>query len=491
LGRSEEPKKQKSRQQEDGAVVHKKSNILFPVALSGYRNCTSHSPGHPPSILAFFFSPLFRLLSSSIFQPFLLFRLSLLRLFRSSALRLFVLFPASLLFLALFLSPPNHANAASGLSSLLKKNDACMLLAPDGREVVSIHEDTSLIPASTLKIFTALVGFHYLGADYRFPTEIYISDEGDLTIKGYGDPRLVSEVLQQLAIEIKSRLPEGTTTIRDMVLDDTYFTSPLTIPGVSDSREPYDAPNGALCANFNTINFKKLKDGTYVSGEEQTPLLPAVLDRVKKSGLREGRIPLFKGREETTGYTGHLLAWYLEENGIAMTGSIRFAAVDTERSRLLLTFRSPYRLSEVVSALLEYSNNFMANQILIAAGARAYGCPGNLEKGIQAAKTYAMEQLHLDDLNIAEGSGISRENRITARRMLTVLKTFAPYRTLLRHEDDVYYKTGTLKGIASRVGYLMDGEGNAYPFVVMLNDSERNMRRVMERLEQKRVNSDQ
>ena len=56
-------------------------------------------------------------------------------------------------------------------------------------------------------------------------------------------------------------------------LDDTYFTQPLTIPGISSSSNPYDAPNGALCANFNTVFFKHSRDG-YASAEPQTPLLP-------------------------------------------------------------------------------------------------------------------------------------------------------------------------------------------------------------------------
>jgi D-alanyl-D-alanine carboxypeptidase/D-alanyl-D-alanine-endopeptidase (penicillin-binding protein 4) len=382
--------------------------------------------------------------------------------------------------LAVFiLSVPILADAKTDIASLLKANDACMLLAPDGRVLVSVHADTPLVPASTLKIFTALVGFHYLGADYRFPTEIYHSDAGDLTVKGFGDPLLISEVLQQLALEIKAHLPGEATSIRNIVLDDTHFISPLTIPGVSDSPEPYDAPNGALSANFNTVNFKRQRDGTYVSGEAQTPLLPSVLDRVQKSGVKEGRIPLSHDREETTGYTGHLLAWFLKKNGVIMTGGVRFAAVDNARDHRLLTFRSPYSLPQVVSALLEYSNNFMANQILIAAGARAYGAPGNLEKGIRATRAYAREQLGLEDLNITEGSGISRKTRVTARTMLTFLTAFSPHRSLLRHEDGTYYKTGTLKGIDTRAGYLMDDEGNCYPFVVMLNASEEKMQRVM------------
>lgn len=388
------------------------------------------------------------------------------------------------LFTILLLSATAFADGGADITSLLSEKDACMLVAPDGRELVSFHGDTPLIPASTLKIYTSLVGLHYLGPDYRFPTEVYISDAGDITIKGYGDPLLISEVLQQLAAEIKSRLPEGMTFIRDIVLDDTYFSSPLTIPGVSDSNEPYDASNGALCANFNTISFVRREDGSYTSGENQTPLLPAVLHRVQTSGLREGRIPLSHDRKETTGYTGHLLAWFLKESGITMTGDFRFSAADGARDRLLMTFSSPYRLSEVISALLEYSNNFMANQILISAGTKAFGAPGNLGKGVRAARTYGLEELGLEKLDIIEGSGISRKNRITARNMLKVLSAFSPHLSLLQHEDFAYYKTGTLKGVTTRAGYLLDDMGRTYLFVVFLNASSGSMGRLMEGLEQ-------
>jgi serine-type D-Ala-D-Ala carboxypeptidase/endopeptidase (penicillin-binding protein 4) len=390
---------------------------------------------------------------------------------------------ALLLFLIILLSSPNApAEQEKAISSLLGEKDSCLLVAPDGAELVAIHADTPLIPASTLKIFTALVGFHYLGSNYRFPMDIYLNAEGDLSVKGYGDPLLISEVLQKLAAEIRRYLPGGKHHIRHLILDDTYFASPLTIPGVSDSSEPYDAPNGALCANFNTISFRRESSGGYVSGEAQTPLLPTVLSRVRRSGLREGRIPLSSMREESTGYTGYLLRSFLEENGVSMTGSIRFGSPDTTQSAWLFTFLSPFTLSQAVSKLLEFSNNFMANQLLIAAGAKAFGPPGTLEKGNRAANAFAADQLSLRGFKFVEGSGISRENRISARMMLTVLKAFQPYHTLMQQKNHAYYKTGTLNGIATRAGYLADPEEGLCPFVVMLNSSERNIQEVMSRL---------
>lgn len=372
---------------------------------------------------------------------------------------------------------------ATDLPSLLKENDACFLTSPDGQELVAVHEDTLLIPASILKIFTSLVGFHYLGPDYRFPTEIYMSPEGDLTLKGYGDPLMTSEILQELAVKIRNQLPRKNLVIRNIILDDTYFTSPLTVPGVSDSPEPYDAPNGALCTNFNTVSFR-MKNGSYVSGEKQTPLIPEVLDRVRRSGLREGRIPLSQDRKQTTGYTGHLLKYFLEEAGVTITGDIRFSAVDNTRSTRLFTFYSPFTLSQAVSKLLEFSNNFMANQILIASGVSTFGVTGTLEKGVQAAERFAADQLALNDIRIVEGSGISRENRVTARMMLKTLYAFQPYHTLMQRDVHAFYKTGTLKGIATRAGYFVGTDESLYPFVVILNTSEGNMQPLMDRLYQ-------
>jgi D-alanyl-D-alanine carboxypeptidase/D-alanyl-D-alanine-endopeptidase (penicillin-binding protein 4) len=384
----------------------------------------------------------------------------------------------------LLITAQAFADVNSDIASLLKENDACILLAPDGREIVSVHPDTPLIPASILKIYTALIGFHYLGEEYRFPTDIHFSSDGDLTLKGYGDPLLISEVLQELAEKIRDHLPKENPAIRNIVLDDTYFTSPLTIPGVSDSDQPYDAPNGALCANFNTIKFERRGDGSYVSGEAQTPMLPTVLARVRQTGLEKGRIPLSHDREETTGYTGHLLSHFLRECGVKVTGSVLLSDEPAPVDTRIMTFESPYSLSDLVSKLLEYSNNFMANQIFIAAGAATYGPPGNLEKGIRAAEAYAVEAFGLEGLNLAEGSGISRATRVTAHTMSTVLKAFEPHRVLLRRANHSYYKTGTLKGIATRVGYLLDTEENCYPFVIILNASEKKMEEVIKHLKE-------
>jgi len=101
---------------------------------------------------------------------------------------------------------------------------------------------------------------------------------------------------------------------------------------------------------------------------------------------------------------------------------------------LIYTYESIFTLETVVQKMLKSSSNFMANQILIALGASVCGPPGTLAKGVSAVTDYAKNELLLQNLQIVEGSGISRQNRISALEMLTILKKFRPYKHLLKRK---------------------------------------------------------
>ncbi len=77
-----------------------------------------------------------------------------------------------------------------------------------------------------------------------------------------------------------------------------------------------------------------------------------------------------------------------------------------------------------------------------------------------------------------EGSGISRLNRISATSLLRILNAFEPYHTLLRRQGGEYYKTGTLKGVRSRVGYIPHPTGGFYRFVIVSNTPGRSIEKI-------------
>lgn len=350
------------------------------------------------------------------------------------------------------------------LAAMTGTRDAVGVAGPDGHIIAGVHLDLALVPASILKLLTTLAALEKLGPDYRFRTDFYIDSQNNLKIKGYGDPLLVSEELKAIADHLAARLH----TVKNLILDDFYFEQPVRIPGRGTSTEPYDAPNGALCVNFNTVAFNR-RNGHWVTDEPQTPLLPSVVPKIAASGLNRGRITLAADSTEALRYTGEMFQYFFKKAGIEVNGTIGRGRIDPQTDQLIWPYRSRPELREVVTDLLEYSNNFMANQIFLVMGAETIGPPATVDKGLQVLKNFYREELKILSGRIVEASGISRENRITTRAMLTILQHFKPYHSLMRKDGRQFYKTGHLKGIRTRAGFLTGADGGLYPFVIIVN----------------------
>lgn len=178
------------------------------------------------------------------------------------------------------------------VAATLDPSDALLVTEEPQRVIFSQNADLLGVPASILKIPTALFALRTLGETYRFPMDVSVTKKGLLCLKGYGDPLLTSEVLdtyaRTVAHDLKNR---GIFALTGIGVDALYF-DPVTIPGVNlASHQPYDAPNGALCANFNTVFYTRSPDGLPMSAESQTPLLPFLIRRIP-SDASQGRIRL-------------------------------------------------------------------------------------------------------------------------------------------------------------------------------------------------------
>ncbi|MFZ5569822.1 MAG: D-alanyl-D-alanine carboxypeptidase/D-alanyl-D-alanine-endopeptidase [Thermodesulfobacteriota bacterium] len=391
------------------------------------------------------------------------------------------LLPGLLLACLLAVSGTAHSGATPvNLTAMIGSRDSLLVTDPTGRTVVAKNADSLLVPASVTKVLTALFALHALGPDFRFYTDFYLDAESNLVIKGYGDPLLVSEVVAEAAEELARRI----TRVRGIILDDSYFSAPVLVPGAAArSLEPYDAPNGGLCVNFNSVAFRKDPGtGRYVSAEPQTPLVPVVLPRIRSTKLASGRILLTNEGHEAVLYAGHLFDHFLTKAGIQTGRTVRPGSVRTESSRLLYRQVSPYPLAEVIERMLYFSNNYIANQLFIAAGAGQFGPPGNLDKGVRAITGYADRILGIKGLRIEEGSGLSRGNRLSARMLEKILTAFEPHRRLMRKENGQYFKTGTLSGVQTRAGYVETETGRPFRFVIMINTPGKSVVPVMTRL---------
>ncbi|MCK6553446.1 D-alanyl-D-alanine carboxypeptidase [Candidatus Binatia bacterium] len=333
-----------------------------------------------------------------------------------------------------------------------------------GRVVVDHNGDRSFIPASTIKVFTTLLAARRLGMDHRFTTEFFL--EGDtMVVRGRGDPFLVSEELDAVAAALRARL--GARSLAGIAVDDSFFAPAIVIPGVGGSANPYDAPNSATAVNFNTIVLDR-RGGAIRSTEPQTPLTPLALTLAGERKI-DGTLRFNLGHRngDAARYAAEVIAAKLRAAGVTVGKATGQRAAPSAAP--FYVHHNSRTLAAVCRALLEHSNNFVANQVFLAVGAKAEGAPASLEKSAVAARELLAAHPELDGIEVVEGSGLSYDNRATAPAMAALLDLFAPYRDLLKEVDGVRHKTGTLQAARSVVGYLDTARHGTVRFVVSLD----------------------
>ncbi len=363
-----------------------------------------------------------------------------------------------------------------------------LLTDKNGKPLIAENIDKPLIPASILKIVTSLAAISYLGENYRYQTYFYYNKQShSLYIKGFGDPLFISEEIKKACTLVSDRLKkENIDFINNIVLDNSFFEKKITIPGRSNTLNPYDAYPGALCANFNTIFFKTdSNDHEIVSAEKQTPLLPEYRKKIIATNLKKGRITL--SQKESLLYPGLLIKYFLEKNSVGVLGGITLGKI-TAKELPFLIYTSTFDLKMIVQNLLKYSNNFIANQVLLTLGARNANAPSNLHISTTAVNLFLSKNFKEMKIQYCEGSGISRQNRISSKDMIKILIKFIPWHSLMKQDKSGFYKTGTLSRIRTRAGYITGKNNSLYPYVIMINQKNRSYNDILLKMK-KRVQS--
>lgn len=399
-----------------------------------------------------------------------------------------------------------------------------------GETVLAWHADTSRNPASTMKVVTTLAALDLLGPSYRWKTEVYalgeIADgrlDGDLLIKGYGDPYLVTERVWQM---LRAVAQAGLRDIAgDIVIDDSYFAVPPHDPAAFD-RQPlraYNVAPNALMMNFKVVRYWFEPDPAAGSVRVQLdpPLENLRVDnrlsladascRGYQRGISmtanedydrivlDGRFPSRCRRYamDRTALSHNAFAYGLvsalwKESGGTIGGSWR-AGVAPEDAEPLLSFAS-LPLAEIIARVNKHSNNAMARQLLYTLAAEVDGPPGTEANGRRIVAEWLDERLPgLGEVRLDNGAGLSREARITARDFGAILgyawrQTYMPEfaaslalsghdGTLRRRFGDAaligraHLKTGSLDHVSAIAGYLQARSGRRFS-VVMLHNHE-------------------
>ncbi|HEX6995961.1 MAG TPA: D-alanyl-D-alanine carboxypeptidase/D-alanyl-D-alanine-endopeptidase [Gammaproteobacteria bacterium] len=382
-------------------------------------------------------------------------------------------------------------------------------------------------PASVMKLVTTWSALEILGPAYTWRTEVYLDGElddgkldGDLVLKGYGDPFLVLEEFWKLLRAVR-RL--GVDEIGgDLVIDDSYFAVDEPPPGEFDNQptRTYNVVPNALLVNFKAVNFQFIADpaanqvrvtyepplpnlevkngirlasgacGGYQAGIS-LDVLGARLDEVRLGGAfpsRCGSYSMTRTVLEHDTYVFGLFDALWKEIGGRFDGRLRKGRID-EAARPVLTWRSP-PLADIVRSINKNSNNVMTRQLLYTLGAETAGAPGTRENGAAAVRDFlAARGLDTRSLVIDNGAGLSREARVSARLVVDILRAAAasPYagefvsslalggldgttRTRFNGSSAVtHVKTGRLDHVSALAGYVRSARGTDYAIAVIAN----------------------
>ncbi len=400
---------------------------------------------------------------------------------------------------------------------------ALAVRASDGSTVFEHYPDRALIPASNQKVLTAVAVLSHFGPAHRFATRVETTPTlpasgavAALCVIGSGDPLLTSEQWWRLAADLRARGLKRVTG--DLILDASAFDGVRHHPswGAVTSRA-YFGPVSALGANYGAFEV-------WVSSESGTGEAPAVrVDpplsyfrvanraqvvagssrlRVERALAAPGETVSVSGQlsrraqarrfarsvADPVGYAGAVFLEQLRGHGIRVDGQAREGAADCEAP--LYEFEGP-SVATAVRRFLKWSNNAIGETLLKAMGADAHGVPGTWEKGVRAARAELVGRgIDLGKTVWVDGSGLSRENRVSPRTLVGALRAARTSFTwgsefisglpiggsdgTLKDRaksvgEALRAKTGLLNGVSGLSGYVETRDGDLLVFSAMVN----------------------
>ena len=393
------------------------------------------------------------------------------------------------------------------------------------RPLLSINARKPMDPASTMKLLTTYAGLELLGPAYTWKTEAYLDGkldrgilDGNLVLKGYGDPDMTLEQFWLWLRDLRSR---GLKEIRgNLVLDRSAFQLPPYDPAQFDDDpiRAYNVGPDALLLNFNALRLRYTPDGDKVDVTTEPELADTALDNhvvAADSGncddwtdavfpqmngdtlLLEGSFPVQCGEREQhvnllphTRYLNDVFRALWKEVGGKLDGQVRDGIVPTGASLFDTHYSAP--LAEQIRDINKFSNNVMARQLFLTLSLEP-DTPASVAHSEQVMRGWlAKNNLHFPELVLENGAGLSRKARISARSMAQLLQsaqhsslqpefeTSLPIigvdGTLKKRLSDnsvtghAHMKTGTLDGVKTIAGYVQGRSGKQWVVVFLIND---------------------
>ena len=440
---------------------------------------------------------------------------------------------------------------AAKLKSIVTANR--IRLSEAGIRIVSVRTgetlfdsfgDKPFVPASNAKLVTTAAALHLLGREHRFQTRLYAMGaaeggtlKGDLVVIGGGDPDISGRnhagdpcfLFKQWAATLR-RL--GIREVRGRLIGDaSAFDAEYVHPSWPKEQleKWYCAPVSALALNDNCVDVT-VRAGPQVGAPARVSMLPSTgyvsvdnrcVTTADKAGHLYGFLGragaarlILRGRFWSGGYAAttsipvedpslfflNAMKKTLEEQGITVIGGLEVAheAVALgEDAALVATHESP--LAGAVRVANKRSQNLYAELILKTLGRQAAG-RGSFASGAGAVEQFlAKVSPAASECRIADGSGMSRANRLSAASIVDVLRwmagqpeadvfaaslpiagldgTLARRLTGKAHRGRVRAKTGTLAGACALSGYI-EVPADTLAFSILINSPRAGLQRM-------------
>jgi D-alanyl-D-alanine carboxypeptidase/D-alanyl-D-alanine-endopeptidase (penicillin-binding protein 4) len=407
---------------------------------------------------------------------------------------------------------------------------ALLVVSLDRGDTLFAREDDRLYtPASNRKLFTAASALHWLGPKHRFITTLLSAGRisadtlhGDLVLVGSGDPDLAALDLAALAdtLAFAARVVTGDVRADDSWFDDVewgagwmwddgpfwewpYVTAltlednvvTVTVRPGSEVGAPVVVdmalPTGYVTLNVSATTAAPGATPELVIDRHWDPK-ENVIDIAGALAIDAEEVTARRTVEEPALYAATVLLELLEARGVEVLGTARRRPLEGAAADTIAAHTSG-PLAGSIRNFLKVSDNLTGELLVKAVGAAVSGPPGTYEKGLAAERAFLADEVGVDTTaqRLADGSGVSRYNLVTARQIVALL-AYMPSRTDLfpayldalpvagvdgtleermrgtAAAGRARAKTGTLNGVTALSGYVPSAEGERLAFSMMV-----------------------
>ncbi|SCK45384.1 D-alanyl-D-alanine carboxypeptidase / D-alanyl-D-alanine-endopeptidase (penicillin-binding protein 4) [Streptomyces sp. WMMB 714] len=369
--------------------------------------------------------------------------------------------------------PPGSEALADALEPLVEDGDLgkrhalSVVDAATGKRLYSVKPRTTLTPASTVKLATAAAALSARGADHRIETRAVRGDDKDeVVLVGGGDPTLSAGALKKLA----------RATAREL--------------GGKDA--------GKVSLKYDTSRYSGPVKHSIGTNDNLAPVTPLMVDEGRLEGTSDRPLhgPAPRSAEPAAD-AAEAFADALEEHGAEVDGDPEKEKAPRDAEELAVHRSAP--LSALVERMLTYSDNDIAEALARQTALASDGSAGFESAGKAVRARLDRLGLPLDGSRFADGSGLSRSDKVSPALLTSLLARAAdsrhadlrPVLTGLpvarftgtlgdRYAGDsgkagaglVRAKTGTLTGVNALAGSVVDADGRLLLFAFMASGTK-------------------